>query len=107
MVESSKRVKPWRKAVHDQMLAAAKSQDWATVTDACRVDVVFFLPRGKTVKRELPTVTPDLDKLVRSTLDALTSSKVVADDKLVCRIDARKVYDDARAAGALITVSAD
>jgi Holliday junction resolvase RusA-like endonuclease len=88
MVESSKRVKPWRKAVHEQMKAAVAEQGWATAQDACSVRITFFLPRGKSVKRDLPTVTPDLDKLVRS----ITTSKV---------------YDDDYAAGALITVSAD
>lgn len=35
--------------------------------------------------------TPDLDKLVRSTLDALTAGGVLVDDRLVCDLDASKV----------------
>ena len=64
-----------------------------------RVDVtaVFWLLRPKSVsvkKRPSPTVIPDVDKLTRALLDAL-SGIVYRDDGQVCRIEVEKRYCDA------------
>lgn len=71
-----------------------------TVRDAYRgslfdgpvmVSMVFTLPRGRTVRRARPFVKPDLDKLVRAILDALTGA-AFHDDAQVTSITARKEY---------------
>lgn len=51
----------------------------------------FRLSRPKSVKRQWPTVKPDLDKLVRSLGDALTGV-AYKDDSLVLRWEVSKVY---------------
>ena len=60
-------------------------------TGPVSVKVRFFLPRPSTVRREYPSVYPDLDKLVRSTLDALNKG-VIDDDSRIVDLDAKKRY---------------
>jgi len=52
----------------------------------------FVLDKPRTVKkRPHPTVKPDLDKLIRLVLDALTGV-AFQDDAQVCRVEAQKRY---------------
>ena len=79
----------WRSAV-----AWAAKNAGAVVTDKpIAMTMVFIMPRPKTVKRELPTVPPDLDKLVRAILDALTGI-AYTDDSQVVSISAHKIYGE-------------
>ena len=55
------------------------------------IRLIFHYRRPKTVKRNHPTVAPDLDKQIRSVLDALTGVAYL-DDAQVVRIVAEKVY---------------
>jgi len=61
---------------------------------AIAVVIEFYLHKPKSVKREKPTVKPDLDKMVRSVLDALTSAHVWNDDAQVLTLVAHKMYAD-------------
>lgn len=54
--------------------------------------VTFVLVKPASVKRLWPHVRPDLDKLLRSTGDALTSAAVYGDDSQLVKITAQKVY---------------
>lgn len=56
---------------------------------SCRV--VFYLKRGKTVKRKYPTVGADIDNYIKSCLDALNGI-VYEDDKQIIEIAASKRY---------------
>ena len=113
MVESSKKVKPWRTAV----AAETEKHDfgpWPFVG----VAVWFLLPRPKSHYRTgrfahllkdnapaYPDRYPDLDKLCRSTLDALRMGGAFKDDAQVVKLDAYKVYaDQAEQPGARIQV---
>ena len=58
----------------------------------------------KTVDRQLPSVSPDLDKLIRAVGDSLTDSGVVTDDSRIVRISARKLYAEGIQPGATILV---
>jgi len=72
---------------------------------AVAVDGTFRMPPPKSGQRARHTVKPDVDKLLRSTLDAL-SGVVFVDDSQVTSLSAHKIYaSDASAAGALITVT--
>jgi len=51
------------------------------------------MPRPKTVKRNHPSVAPDLDKLIRGALDALTAIAYV-DDGQVVEIYSKKIYGE-------------
>ena len=62
LVEASKQLPEWR----EQIIVAAKeammlSDVWLLKSDKpIRVEAVFFFPRPKTVKREYPSVAPDV-----------------------------------------------
>lgn len=88
MVESSKKVKPWRNAVE----LATRAQVSEPMTKPVEIALVFHLPRPKTVNRKWPAVKPDLDKLVRSTFDGLTTGGLYTDDALVIALSASKQY---------------
>lgn len=105
MVESSKKVGPWREAVVAECQRAGIAG--LMLRDPVAVDVAFHLSRPKghygtgrnasTVKPTAPTRPggkPDLDKLVRSTLDALAQAGVFADDALVVTVNAEKRWCD-------------
>jgi Holliday junction resolvase RusA-like endonuclease len=67
---------------------------------------MFFMPRPRTVKRELPTVPPDLDKLIRAINDSATDAGIFDDDSQVVEVVAYKVYEaENMPIGALITYS--
>ncbi|MGV9815783.1 RusA family crossover junction endodeoxyribonuclease [Streptomyces cellulosae] len=100
MVESSKKVKPWRDAV---ALEASKVdfEDMPYVG----MEVWFYLPRPKSHYRTgkyagllrssappYPGRYPDVDKLCRSTLDALRMGGAYRDDAQVVQLHAHKLY---------------
>lgn len=92
MIEASKKVKPWRKAVADQIAKAFAIQGEARFDGPIELEQIFILSKPSSVRRELPTVPPDLDKLERGLWDALTLTKIWADDSLVVISRSRKVY---------------
>lgn len=103
LVESSKKVKPWRRAVAEAaewaILATAKQAGavgWAPLDGPLEVSMVFTLRKPTSAPkrtRTWPTRYPDLSKLCRSTEDALTAAKVWADDARVVRYrDLAKVF---------------
>jgi len=63
------------------------------VDGAIGIEITFRVRRPKTVKRDLPTVAPDLDKYIRGCLDSLTGICYI-DDSQVVEIKAKKVYSD-------------
>lgn len=93
--ESSKRVKPWREAVR---LAAIVAGDEAGLFDTLeppyRVDVWFYIARPRTTKADYPVAPTvgDLDKLLRSTLDALKAGGLLEDDRFVVKAFATKQW---------------
>jgi Holliday junction resolvase RusA-like endonuclease len=106
---SSAKLKKWRKAIAEACLEARKSQDYF-FTDSVAVEVIFYLPRPKTVKqdkRKHPVVPPDLDKLCRALLDGIGQSQMIwGDDSQVISLRAQKLYDDDHPSGALVKISA-
>lgn len=105
MIESSKKVGPWRIAVAEAVAkAVADSGDASQFTDAVEIWAVYFLPRPASVKRIWPIKPPDLDKLERGLWDAITKTGLWEDDSLVVRSHPEKVYADTRPAGALVMI---
>ncbi len=95
LVEASKQLPEWR----EQIVLAAKeammsTDEWYKSEKPVRVECVFFFPKPKTVKRKYPYVAPDLDKLCRALLDALTVAGVYLDDAQVVDLIATKRYSD-------------
>jgi Holliday junction resolvase RusA-like endonuclease len=117
MVESSTKVKPWRQDVVAAARQAADSfDDVETFAEAVQVEVAFYFTRPKshygtgrnanTLKASAPryvATKPDLDKLLRSTFDALTTAGIWRDDNLAADVWAIKRYGDQ--AGARIEIT--
>lgn len=116
MLESSKRVKPWRSAI---ITATLDTYRGSLIEGAVSVSVVFLFarPKGHLGARGLKPSAPrhltsrglgDLDKLCRSTLDGLSADAggcLLRDDSQVVSLTAQKRYclpDEPP--GALITV---
>jgi Holliday junction resolvase RusA-like endonuclease len=92
MWESSAKVKPWRAAVTIITKQEMAKQRMITIDDPIELCLSFYLPRPKSVKREFPSVKPDLDKLIRSTCDGLKTGGLYTDDALIIAITATKQY---------------
>jgi crossover junction endodeoxyribonuclease RusA len=117
LVESSAKVKPWRDAVRVDCVAAMKDTGITGWGGPIEVVVTFHLPRPKAHYRTGAHATelrpnapihvsrrPDVDKLLRSTLDALTAAGIYADDGQVARLLVDKVYAGPGPVGAVITI---
>lgn len=94
MFDSNKKLKDWRKSATTQLgeqLRASGATSFPAHTPV-GVVLVFRLPKPKTVKREKPTVKPDLDKLVRSIFDSATDAGIWAGDEQVTQVNACKEY---------------
>lgn len=139
LVESSRAVKPWREAVRAAAVEAMawdprevvravddpEDPRWLPGRGPVEVRVVFTLGRPASHYRrgrfaselragapEEPTGRPDLDKLVRSTFDALTDAGALDDDARVVEVHAVKAYpgghlDALDAPGAVIVLRAE
>lgn len=93
MVESSKLVKPWREAVK---FAALEVRPAEPIDGPVAVCLAFTLAAPASApKRRLamgPCRKPDIDKLVRSTLDAIVDAGLIVDDARVVGLHATKRY---------------
>lgn len=102
MVESSKRVKPWRADIR----ATAREHLTQPIKGPIRLDLLFVLPRPKShygtgrnadkLKPSAPerhTQKPDLDKMVRAVGDAL-SGVAYTDDSQIIFLEAGKAWAD-------------
>ena len=95
LVESSKACKPWRDSVRAAALEATQGSMMPVGWDGpLRLRIVFVLPRPRSVPKERrgwPASKPDVDKLLRSTLDGLTGA-LYRDDSQVVTVEAQKQY---------------
>ena len=115
MVEASKKVHPWREAVVGEIIRAGYAG--TSIDEPCSVAITFWMRRPKThhtangqIKPTAPLVPiarngGDIDKLVRSTLDALVQGALLYDDSSVVDLTARKRYATlAQPPGAVIVI---
>lgn len=90
LAESSAKVKPWRESVK-----WAARECGEKLLGAVSVEMVFTLPKPKSAPRTLitfPDRRPDIDKLTRSTLDAIVQAGMIEDDARVVSMSAAKCY---------------
>jgi hypothetical protein len=97
----NKKTKPWRQEIAGACLEAMGDKHHPALgnTDLMpagrnvpiRIEVRFFFPRPKSVKALDKTTKPDLDKLIRSALDALTGI-AFDDDSQVTEVHACKLF---------------
>lgn len=101
MIESSKKLKPWRDAVRRVAADHAPDEPYDV---ALRVTVDFYLPRPKRSRfGNYPAGVPDIDKLLRSTFDGITAGRLWVDDSRAVRVITQKHWTDDKP-GASITV---
>lgn len=101
--QNHKKLKPWRALVTAAAVAASVGRPQFLGPLAVTLD--FYMPRGVSVKRARPSVTPDIDKLVRSVLDGITDSGVWGDDALVVSLTANEFYADERPPGVRVQIN--
>jgi len=116
MVEASKKVTPWREAVVCE--AQRHGHVGLLLNGPVDVHLAFYFQRPQGHYRasgDLKPVAPlfpstrsvgDIDKLVRSTLDALVQASVLTDDSIVVDLSARKRFATiANPRGAVIRIT--
>lgn len=116
--DANKKLRPWMQ----QIIATIHEAEWTPILHGpVTVEVDFAFPRPKAhygsgrnanvVKAAAPfwhIKAPDLDKLLRSILDALKDSGVITDDGQVCRVLTTKRYTTAgETPGALICMAVE
>lgn len=116
VVDDSKKTRPWRIAVSEAAIEAL--EDRPPIEGPVMVSIVFYLARPQShygtgrnagqVKPSAPSrpaVRPDIDKLCRSTLDALGDARVFTQDsQIVDLVVAKRFADDQVRPGAWIAV---
>lgn len=74
----------WRNLITQTAILACRAKGWDLPLDEpIRVDAIFWLPRPKKPRWEVPATALDLDKLVRAVGDALSPrsrGKVISND---------------------------
>ena len=101
VVTHSTKSKKWEAEIRKQL-----PDDISILEEAISMELVFYLPRPKSAKRDLPYVIPDLDKLIRCVLDALTGY-YYKDDSRITTLTAKKVYADDCEPGIWIKIKKD
>jgi Holliday junction resolvase RusA-like endonuclease len=105
----NKKLKPYRQELTHTVMAALHNAGVVAPMAEKHVPVSvvldFYLERPASIpkKRTFIVVKPDLDKLVRSTLDALTGT-VFLDDAQVVELNVRKHYGVPERAEVLATI---
>jgi crossover junction endodeoxyribonuclease RusA len=92
IVEDCAKTKPWTEAVKWAILETLPGLH---LSGPLAVTIHFTLPKPKSApkrRRTYPDRKPDIDKLMRSTLDALTASGLIEDDARIISIAAGKFY---------------
>jgi crossover junction endodeoxyribonuclease RusA len=100
---NSTKHKRWRNAVSFAAFDLV-GPDFQPLDEPLQLSVIFYLPRPKSVTRQYPAVTPDVDKLLRAVFDSL-SGIIYLDDSRIIQATAQKLYADHRGSGAVIRVN--
>jgi crossover junction endodeoxyribonuclease RusA len=84
--------KAWKKSVQANFMQVRKQ----VITVPVNLKVSFFLPRPKGIRIDTSPIPhikkPDLDNLLKATMDAMTEAGVWKDDALVFATEAAKWY---------------
>jgi crossover junction endodeoxyribonuclease RusA len=108
IIAANPKLNSWRQTIANQV---SQKTSVRLIDESCTVQLVFTLPRPKSVpksRRATPTTKPDLDKLVRATLDAISLPRYVqllTDDSLVTDLHAAKRYADHSPSGVRIFIT--
>lgn len=99
VTESSKKNKPWRRAVKAATVEAMAGRD--PFDEPVAVAIEFVMPRPKAARKAAfwHTTYPDVDKLKRSTFDGLKEGGLVVDDARIVSGPVSKRYQPHEPAG--------
>jgi len=95
MIESAgDKVKSWREDVINAVTDEIQTAGWIAPDGPVELRLTFWLrkPPSLPKRRRTPYTKPDLDKLVRSTMDALKIAGAITDDARVIKLEASKFY---------------
>lgn len=95
MFEANKKHKAWRELVTRHAMSVKEDTAVPMILEAAELQLIFYMPRPKTVKRLYPTPKPDLSKLIRSVEDSLVTAGLIIDDAYIVNVNASKRYADA------------
>ena len=103
MVESSKKLPAWRKAVTQAARQVAPKQP---LDCPVSVQAHFYLPRPQKPRFNVPAVHPDADKLARAIGDAIEHAGIIRNDSRITHWEIHKHYaDHTNPPGAHITIT--
>jgi len=108
IISANPKLNAWRDTIAQQI---AQQTAHRLIEAPIRLQLVFTLPRPKSVpigRRATPTTKPDLDKLTRAVMDAISLERycqVIKDDSLVTDLHAAKRYADHTPAGVTIMIT--
>lgn len=108
IISANPKLNSWRQTIADQIATQTAHR---LIEAPIRLQLVFTLPRPKSVpisRRATPTTKPDLDKLTRAVMDAISLERycqVIKDDSLVTDLHAAKRYADHTPPGVTILIS--
>ena len=115
------RVRAYRRGEHAGVYTPDTAAEWKSqvtlaalpyrglfATGTLRLEVEFYLPRPKARKNDdYVAVKPDIDNLLKSTMDALSNAGVWHDDAQVAAVVMSKRYEQANhTVGAVIRLEA-
>lgn len=88
-IEANPKTKVWRK-----QLVTVISEAWQLppLDEPLTVECVFYFDKPQKPKFREPAVKPDVDKLARNCLDALTQSGAIVDDSRVISLHLEKRF---------------
>jgi crossover junction endodeoxyribonuclease RusA len=101
LVDASEGNYEWRRIVTQEL---ANDPDLVRYKGAVNVSLAFFMEKAKSNKTNLMTQKPDIDKLARSVLDAMTNAELIEDDSKVVYLNITKTWATEQSPGVLIHV---
>ena len=108
IISANPKLNAWRDTIAQQIATQTAHR---LIEAPIRLQLVFTLPRPKSVpisRRATPTTKPDLDKLTRAVMDAISLERycqVIKDDSLVTDLHAAKRYADHTPTGVTILIT--
>ncbi|MBI5289943.1 MAG: RusA family crossover junction endodeoxyribonuclease [Chloroflexi bacterium] len=106
LTSDNTKLRPWRDSVAWAALEAMRDAGLTLFEGPIAVEVTFYLPRPRSTPKRVtrPAKKPDINKLLRGCLDAM-SLVVFRDDALVVTLSGAKWFaSQSRTPGALVTV---
>jgi Holliday junction resolvase RusA-like endonuclease len=101
LVDASEGNYEWRRIVTQEL---ANDPDLVRYKGAVNVSLAFYMEKAKSNKTNLMTQKPDIDKLARSVLDAMTNAELIEDDSKVVYLNITKTWAENQNPGVLIHV---